>query len=740
MDTWTIIMTDPSPAALESANAVFTISNGYMGLRGNLLEARGGRYPTTIVAGIFDQTDMLAYIRPTAEERKYLDASRFEPPQLSPAVANLPNPLAIKLYIGGREVSFRRGDIAEFVQRWNLRTGVYSYRFTWTGPDGAKVEIRQERFADMENPHRAWLRYDVTPLSGDTPVEIRSGIDATVRSNLQHWTQWDVTSASAAGGQCTLEVRTILRGHDVTLQSATRAHGLAAAGAVVEDEAVWSVFGGVVPRGEVVRVEKAIVVCTTEDARHGCEADADAELRAAETEGYEAALARNAAWWSRRWKQMDVVIEGDDAAQRYLRFCLFHLAAAAPRHSDRLSVPIKLLTGDYYQGCVFYDTDLYIHPFFLFTEPKVARTMLNFRAQSLPEARAIAGRFGYEGAKFAWQSGPYGEEVLGPWWRFTHTNIHIDGDVAYALMQYAAATGDEEFLKRPGFEILTECARFYASRVRKDEAGRYHLDDVAGPDEGHCESTDNYYTNYLARKTLLWAADIAGPSEESDRWREIADGLTFLYDANTKVYEQYDGFHALKPIPPGFREGKGFWFTVWPYQAIHQPDVVMAQTMFRDEIPDDVFRANYEHYKPRSMDFSSMSYVIHAISGRVVGDMDEAYRNFIITAGEDLDETLTGRGDVPDGLHGTATGGAWMAAVFGFGGVHLTRDRLYVDPALPRGWTRLAFPLRLRGERLDFEVTPGRVRIACGNETSLKFPARVCGRDVVLRSGEAVEV
>lgn len=191
-----------------------------------------------------------------------------------------------------------------------------------------------------------------------------------------------------------------------------------------------------------------------------------------------------------------------------MRFCLHHLLAAAPRFSDKLSVPVKLLTGEHYQGNTFHDTDLYIVPFYIFTQPELARTCLNFRHEGLRPGREIARSLGYQGAKFAWQAGPYGEECLGRWWRFTHTNVHINAAVVYPLMQYLWATGDERYLRERGVDLLVETVRFYAARVVHDaERDRYDMHEVAGPDEGHCESTNNFYTNYLAIRNLRWAAD-----------------------------------------------------------------------------------------------------------------------------------------------------------------------------------------------------------------------------------------
>ncbi len=758
IDTWKITKTDTDQPSLESANSVFTVANGYLALKGNLLEHRRGRYPTTIVSGVFDEANMIKSIPPSAHERRYLDDSKFDDPKPCGSVANLPNPLFVKVLIDGRELAFSRGTVSDFRQEYDLRTAVYTYAYDLTTADGRTTRIRMQRYADMNHVHCAAMRYEITPVNYSGRIDIRSGIDGTTRSNLQGDKQYAVEHRNGHDdGRCCMTAHSPARDIKTHIATAHRVKGECSRRVLLEDEVVYNEFAFEAKDGDTLTLDKFIVITSTEDERHNTAVDTHEELDRVMTSGWEALIASQKAWWDDTWQKMDVKIEGDDLAQQYMRFCLMSLMNSAPRHTDRLSVPCKLLTGEWYQGTVFYDTDLYIVPFYTFTFPEIARTCVNWRYEGLEPARKIARKYGYEGAKFAWQAGPYGDEELAPWYRFVHTNIHINGDVAYTLMKYVWATGDTKYLKERGVDMLVESARFYASRARMDKAGRYHLDDVSGPDEGHCESTDNYYTNYLARRTLLWAVEtlesldeaerwkverrLSISSEELARWTEVANGLVFLLNEQTGVYEQYDGFYALKPIPPGFRESqKEWWFTVFPWQAIHQPDVVMAQTMFRQDVPLDIRRANWRFYRDLSMNFSSMSYVINSITAKDMGDMEDAYRQFIITAGEDLDESLTGRGDTADGLHGTATGGAWMAAVFGFGGVDLVGETLFVNPKLPEHWKSLSFRIIIRDMKLEFMITQDNVTIRVEGASDVPLKAIVCGQMHELMSGAVLRV
>jgi kojibiose phosphorylase len=764
IDTWVIANTRHDPHSLGQHNSVFTISNGYLGLKGNLCEDRDGYCPVTLIHGVYDELDMFGQIRCSNQERRYLDPRYFDTAGKSPAVANLPNPLFVRVFVGDEELSLGRGAVRDFHQILCLRSGVYAYEFTWRDRHGRSTRIQMRRLASMVHPHRVFMQYTVTAIGHDAPVRIRSGIDADVYSNTTRERQFSVAGAEAdAAGRCILRARTPARGHDVHLGVVNVLHrpGLARSiRPVIEHDAVYTEFEFAPAPDEAIAIDRFVALTCSEDDRHGVRAAIEEELAAAVACGFQAACGENAAQWEELWRRADVQIDGDDRAQQYLRFCLFHLLQAAPRHTDRLSVPVKLLTGEYYQGNTFYDTDLYIEPFYLFTFPELARGHLHWRHLGLGPACEIARELGFAGAKFAWQAGPRGEECLGKWWRFTHTNIHINADVAYSLMQYYRATGDEAFLRNQGLDILVQTARFYASRAVYDASrDAYDIHDVAGPDEGHCESTNNFYTNYLAIRNLRWAAETverltrAAPDayaaavkrldlkpDEPARWRHVAERLTLLFDPQSKVYEQCEGFYRLKPVPPDLLANRKAWFeTVFPYQALNQPDVVMALVLFRDEFDADVRRANWEFYKDKSMNFSSMSFVINSIMAADMGEMADAYRHFLISAGQDLDEDLTGRKDTYAGLHGTAAGGAWMAAVFGFAGVHLSEGGLRIDPNLPPEWKAMRFGLVIRGQPIRVEIDRETVSLTAGDRPA-RVPMRVAGHAVTLEAGAAVRV
>ncbi len=753
---WKVVKKEHDAASRHAHASVFTIANGYMAFKGDLLEERTDRDPSTFINGVFDTADMIGQIPVTKHERRYLDESYFDDAGQSPSIANLPNPLAVRVFIGDDEIIFERGTITRFKRTYDLALARYSYEYVYTDSSGRKTRIEMIRSCDMESFHYAAMRYSITPLNHRTTVRIMTGIDGAIRSNMTGDRQIEVLKTTASRDRRTLllEAKTIHTGIGIKMavRSKFNHKPLGAPKVFSSSDSVFSLFEFRGAPNREISLDKSIVVACDQDTELNTYRDPLATLRKSNPVRM---LEINKAWWKGTWKRLDVRIEGDPTAQRSMRFCLFHLMCAAPRHADAMSVPCKLLTGEHYQGATFYDTDLYIEPVFLFTFPDIARRMLEYRYVGLGPGRQIAKELGYRGAKFAWQSGPGGIEALGKWYRFTHTNIHINSDIASSLMQYHDATGDAEFMRTCGAEILVETARFYASRTRHNNDDTYSFADVAGPDEGHCESTENFYTNLLAKKNLLAACETLDllqsdfpkdyarlvtklklNDDEPDEWTRVAERIRFLYDPTKRIYEQYDGFYKLEPAPPDLLEGRAEWFaTVSPYQALNQPDVVMALVLYRDEFYHDVKKANWDYYKAKSMNFSSMSFAVNAIMAKQMGEMDEAYRNFIISAGMDLDPTLTGRGDTGDGLHGTAMGGAWMTTVFGFGGITLSKGTLLVEPRLPKHWKSLSFTLRIRGEELHFTITHDAIHIAVGTERSIELPTRITGHDTILRSG-----
>ena len=491
--------------------------------------------------------------------------------------------------------------------------------------------------------------------------------------------------------------------------------------------------------GQVMCFERMVGVARSDTPTDDLDATVQGTLEASCRLGWRSVLEAHAASWAGRWRRSDVVIEGDPAAQQALRFAGYHLNGAANPDDERVSIAARGLTGPDYMGHVFWDTEIYLLPFYSLTWPEAARALLMYRFNTLDAARAKAAGMGWRGAMFAWESADTGaettpEQAIGPDRKVVQIlcgkqEQHITADVAYAAWQYWLASGDEAFLRDAGAEIVLEAGRFWASRAGLEADGRHHIRGVTGPDEYHETVDDNAFTNVMARWTIRRAIDTAAlmrerwpdvwsrlaaslklDDHELQQWPAVADGIVTGL-AQSGLYEQFDGYFGLEQIDLAAYAGRSVPMDVVlgrertaKSQIVKQADVVALLGLLPDEFAGDRGARNFAHYEPRCSHGSSLSRAMHGLVAARLGQSDLALRFFRDTAAIDLADThVTSDG----GVHIAALGGVWMIAVLGFAGLKLLPDGLAFDPQLPAGWTSLAFECQWRGRSLHIRVDQG---------------------------------
>jgi len=436
--------------------------------------------------------------------------------------------------------------------------------------------------------------------------------------------------------------------------------------------------------------------------------------------GFDVLLGEHRARWAERWGTADIVIEGDDELQRLVRFALFHLMGSVTDEGEA-AVGARGLTGPAYRGHVFWDSDVFVLPFFAATHPAAARAMLEYRLRRLDAARANAARLGRAGARFPWESAITGVDVTPSQAhdrsgrvvpiRTGELEEHIVADLAWAASFYLDWSGDSAFAAGPGAELLVETARYWASRIRSDIAGQAHIYGVIGPDEYHEPVDDNSFTNVMARWNLRRAAAVGSDrvtAAEKDLWLELADKLVDGLDEHSRLYEQFAGFYGLeplvvadlarRPIAADLLLGRE---RVAGAQVVKQADVLMLHHLVPDEVAPDSLEPNLAYYEPRTAHGSSLSPAIHAAlfaRARRFGPALEALR---ISSRLDVDD-LTGT--TSGGVHLATMGGVWQALVFGFAGIRSTADGLAVEPRLPDAWDALEVNLSFRNQPVRFRI------------------------------------
>ena len=449
-------------------------------------------------------------------------------------------------------------------------------------------------------------------------------------------------------------------------------------------------------------------------------------LRRAHEVGFDGLLCEHRRRWASRWADSDVMIDGDPELQRAVRFALFHLMASVGDEGEA-AVGARGLSGSAYRGHVFWDSDVYVLPFLAATHPPAARAMLEYRIRRLPAAIRTAHAQGRAGSRFPWESAWSGRDVTPARARAPHGETvpiltgefeeHIVADVAWAAACYIDWTGDRAFALGPGCELLVQTARWWASRIEQDERGRGHIRGVIGPDEYHAPVDDNAFTNVMARWNLRRAADVSGEAvgeDERRRWRALAEAVVDGYDPQTRVYEQFAGFHALEPLliadvapqRPVAAEVLLGRERTRSAQVIKQADILMLHYLVPEEAAPGSLEPNLEFYEPRTAHGSTLSPGVHAALLARAGRLQDALEMLRLTSHIDLDDIghMTA-----GGLHLAAMGSVWRALAFGFAGLRPVGDALAIDPVIAPGWKTFELRVRYRGSRVLVRIHPGAV-------------------------------
>lgn len=725
--TWCLRETGFDPALQGRNETNFTVGNGYLGTRGCLEEGYPGELRSTLIHRLYDDV-----------------------PLFHTELVNVPDWTSFHLRLEGESFSLLRGEVLSHERVLDFREGSLRRRVRWRSPRGHTIEIHTLRFASLADPHLCVQLYGISSLDFEGHVEIAAFLDANAANpgirpvpeiGLLHW---EFLSQGFPDPQrVCLKLRTRRSRTELGL-----AVGVLALGTAKGDFHPLEGLGcpGMVLKshirpGETAVVVKVAAICTSHDTEEPLRTALE-RLGELSSERYAALLREHRAAWKELWEDCDVLIEGDDIAQQAVRFDLYHLLIAAPRNTDRASIPGRTLSGFGYRGHVFWDTDIFILPFFTFTRPETARRLLLYRYHTLAGAREKARQVGYEGAMYAWESAADGQETTPKWVpsqerepiRILCGDLeqHISSDVAYAVWQYWEATGDEDFLVDYGAEIILDTAVFWGSRVEYDaDRGRYEIRDVIGPDEYHQPVCNNAFTNRLvqwhldaALEVYGWllkhhpdkAKELAGRLDLTDarlaRWADICRRMYVPQVPASGLIEQFDGFLQLEDVDLRTLEDRtrSVWALLGPervqqIQVLKQPDVLMLLYLLRDRYDKHAKRVNWDYYEPRTDHSygSSLGPAVHAALGCELGEGKAAYEHFMRAALVDLADL---RGNTRDGIHAASAGGVWQALVFGFAGLIFGENRLEANPRLPRSWSRLRFMARRHGQRFVFDLQP----------------------------------
>jgi kojibiose phosphorylase len=728
---WRIDVTGFDAQLEPTIEAVQALVNGNLGVRAALEEGSPRSRRSTFLAGVFN----------TPEQAQ---APELEAP--IPELVVVPDWSNLAIMIDGAPLRIDTAELLSMERSLDMQQGVLLRTWQLRDQQGRITELQSVRFASLHQRNLLFQGLAITPLNYSAEISVELLLDGQV-TNEHQTRHLDVVAAgspSAADHHAFLAVQTRQSSYRIALAAHSRMPGTGSATAQVinsPDRAgqgwTWQAMAG-----QRYVIEKIVAITSSRESDDPLSA-ALALLDAAVAAGALTLLVQHRTAWAQRWASSDIAIDGDDEVQREVRFALYHLVGAANPNDERASVGARALTGERYRGHVFWDTEIFVWPFYLYTHPETARALLSYRYHTIAGARAKANELGYQGALYPWEATDTGAETTPPFIvnpageRIAIlTGLeehHITADVAYAVWHYWQASNDHAFLHECGAEMVLDIATFWASRAVLGADERYHILRVIGPDEYHDTIDDNAYTNALAAWCLRRGIEIAEYLEHSDEhqwqalaaklaisatdlshWRTVADRLETGYDPATELFEQFAGYYKLREFDLSDHDTgvatldvKLGWAELQKLRTIKQADVVMLVYLLWNELKPSARAANFRFYEPRTTHDSSLSPSMHALVAARLGDLELAEAYLRRAARIDLDFTRKGWAGATGGVHIAALGGIWQALVMGFLGMQPERDGVRFAPQLPPHWHSLSAPVIWRGATLRVTATRG---------------------------------
>ena len=756
VDGWNLRETRYDSRDLGVTETLFAVGNGYLGLRGNVEEGRDAYAHGTFINGFHE-------VWPIHHAE---DAYGFA--TVGQTIVNAPDAKTMRLYVDDEPLLLSVAELETYERNLSFRDGVLTRELVWRTPAGKRVKLRSRRMVSFAERHLAVMDYEITVLDQAAPVTVsceilnrQDGEDEFHVASQAMGRGWDPRRAANLTGRV-LQPHSKWEGggravlsYSVTSSGMTLAvaadHSIETADSYeeriqIEDDIAKHVFRFQATPGVTARITKVVSYHTsrgvpTRELIDRCRRTLD---RVKET-GTESAFAAQREWLDAFWERSDVEIGGQPELQQAVRWNLFQVIQSAAR-AEGAGIPAKGVTGSGYDGHYFWDTEIYLLPFLTYTSPQYARNALRFRYSMLDAARRRAGELNQRGALFPWRT-INGEEASADYAAGT-AQYHIDADIAHALSQYVAATGDVDFLAREAIDILVETARLWADLGfwRKfDGHSLFHIHGVTGPDEYTTVVNDNLFTNVMARANLRAAVrqlrdlerrDPVGygnavrrlslNEDEIDEFSSAAEAMHIPYDAAFGIHPQDDAFleKEVWDLPNTPIEMRPLLLhyhplVIYRHQVLKQADVVLALYLQGDEFTPEQKRADFDYYDPLTTSDSTLSSVVQSIIAAEVGYAELAVTYFKQAVYVDLAD-LHHNADA--GVHVASVGGVWNALIGGFGGMRDYLSVLSFDPRLPEDWEFLSFPVTVRGTRMRVRIEKGTICFSL--ETPAAEPVR----------------
>lgn len=740
---------------LGKFESIFTQGNGYFCVRNSVEEDYVGQIRNMFVAGSYNKPE---------------EGDVSELP-------NMPDFVGMKITVNGKAINLEVGTIVNYERTLNLKNGIVTRMFDFKNQDDILIHFESERFVSQVQENIMASKIKVS-CDQDVTIKITSGIEGNItNSGTQHL---ENLVQRIYGDSLQLVANTTQSKVEVILHSHTKLSKMHHILKSSNRRAVFQIFEVDMKKNETLEIEKISMIHTSRDLKYRTrEMDLEKdklillkEFGRVIEEGYAELANESMKWWKDFWDKNDVKIDSESGFEQLaIRFAIYHLNAMVNKHDDRFGVGAKGLSGEGYKGHSFWDTELFILPYFTLTQPEIAKNLLRYRYYNLEEAKKKAKKAGFLGASFPWEACWYedGDEtpanvgvdiVTGELMEILMGTIevHITADIAYATWQYYCATRDEEFMKEYGNELIIETALFWTSRFQFiKEKDRYEMIDVIGPDEYTDHVDNNAYTNYMAVHNMKCALKIIDKLMEKNitqlkaldlleikkRCEDVISRAYLPQPGENGIVEQFTGFEdkididisQYKEIEEAMSIYKDYSLNqLSDLKLAKQADLVMLLYLFEDIFEEEVRKKNFLYYENHTLHDSSLSKCIHAI---VANDLrfDEMAKEFYKGSLKiDLGENMKSSND---GIHSASMGGIFLATIRGFCGIKILEEGLAIQPNIPRDWNAVSFHLNWQGALLEVVCEEKICKVI--NKSEKNVTLKIKNEDVVIEAGGEVQ-
>lgn len=727
IDEWKIIQNSIEFNKNRLAESIMSLGNGYMGMRGNYEESYSkDSHRGSYIAGVWfpDKTRVGWW------KNGY--------PNYFGKVLNSVNYIGIDIFVDGEVLDLGKVNVKDFYRELDMKNGVLTRRFI-ADICGKEIEVNVVRFLSIAKKEMAVIKYDVKALNFDGEITFRPYLDSNVRNEDSNYDEdfWVHISSDSKENYGSLiaktkensfktEVFTIGATMNISTNKNSKLLTYMNKEGYSENRLVFDI-----KRDEIISIEKYVAITTTRDYEENELLDKCNKILSKEIDkGYGALIKEHSDKWNKRWETADIKIYGDKSAQQGIRYNLFQLFSTYYGEDARLNIGPKGFTGEKYGGATYWDTEAYCLPVYLGVADKsVSRNLLEYRYNQLEPAKIQANKLGLEGALYPMVT--FNGEECHNEWEITFEEIHRNGSIIYAIYNYTNYTGDYEYIKEKGIDVIVEVARFWASRVHLSaRKGLYMIHGVTGPNEYDNNVNNNWYTNFIAKWCLEYAVKNIKKlkvecmesvkrnnvtDKDVEKWLNIANKMYLPYDEELNIIVQHDDFLDKEFIKVSNLPKENLPLNQnWPWDKIlrscfiKQADVLQGMYYFSDEFSLEEKKRNFDFYEPYTVHESSLSSCIYSIISSEIDNLEKAYELYSRTVRLDLDNY---NNDTEDGLHITSMSGAWLSIVQGFAGMRTYKETLSFNPKLPDKWQGYSFNINYRDNKLKVSINKDLISI-----------------------------